>query len=1259
MNGIKRKVISYFIALLMILTTMPTSLFAASSGGAITTELRMSILSDTHLYSSTLGTTGNAFNNYINNDRKMIKESEQILDSALTTIQADPSDVVLITGDLTKDGEKFNHQLMAEKLQALEDAGKKVYVINGNHDISNADAYSYNGDDKTRVDTISPSDFKTIYKNFGYDEAIAQDSSSLSYVVEPIPGYRIIAIDSCVYNGDASNPHQETRGEIKASTLAWAKAQIKEARVQGKQIVGMMHHGLVPHVSIQPTMFSEYLISGFKDISNQLVDSGLAVIFTGHFHSQDISVAVSPAGNKIYDIETGSTVTYPVPIRNVVLSGNTLQVTSQKVGTVSGISNFDTYANDFLIQGLKQQVPGMLAGALHKDLATANYLAQTEITTGTTLDVFLSNCMAKHYVGDETLGAYAGIINYLTTTTDSTYQMLGGVAMALATDSGGDIGSPQPVADNNATITIDPVISPAAAKTITIIHTNDTHGRVFPDANNKDMIGIDKIAAFHKNTPHSILVDAGDTIHGLPIANITQGKNIIELLSLAGYDVMVPGNHDFNYGSAKLKEYAEDPGTTFDIISANIANKADGSAFLPGTTIKEVDGIKVGFFGLTTTDTETATNPVNVETLEFKNYVISAQMAIDELRANGAEVIVAVAHASRPAMKGFAHNLRNDIDVIIDAHDHVNTSETVEGILIASAGQYEESIGQVVLNFDNNGALIDKSEQRIDRYLDKDKKIENEQIKNLVPDPIVKARATEMMAAINVLFSQKVAVSDVSLSSARGDEKTKGVRNAEMPLGNLVADAMRAILKTDVAITNGGGLRANIEKGDVTKGHLNSVLPFGNFGVVKEVTPAALKEILENGLKSTPTPLGAFPQVSGMKVVYNPQATAGSRVTSITIGNKVLNLNDITTKYTLATNDFMANGGDNYTAIKVLNKLSEGDSLDVIFENYVTNVLGGKITAENAKLEGRILGVIPSSDSSSGSGSNSGTTTNTPVATTAQTEKETTVKKAQEAVQKLSSADKKEVIKKLEEYLPYTLPAGRSLTADQLQKLTNNKFTKEDLETMLKNPEILKTLGIDMTRYSTAVVLKPIENLSFRDVKASHWANESIKRAAALGLAAGLPDGSFVPSAPLKVADTFTFLDRVLLINNMTESKLPRSTVESYIKDKESWAFKSMASIGSKLSENTLKIVSGFKDQPLTREVFAQVLFELLKDKIKAVKEVPAFTDIQNSPYQEAINYCVSVGLLNGTTNQTLSPQKPLTRAELMVILIRIDELMK
>lgn len=432
--------------------------------------LEIAVISDTHLYDAELGVTGAAFEAYLESDRKMIAESEQIVDEALKRIGESDAEVVLIAGDLTKDGEAQNHRLLAGKLSALEAKGKRIFIINGNHDISNPLAVRFNENGTVeRVETVDRADFREIYRDFGYGEAVASDKSSLSYAVDLNEDYRLIAIDSCKYNDDKLNPMQWTEGELKGSTMSWIKEQLAQAIKDGKRPIGMMHHGLVPHVAIQPQFFPEYLIDNYDSVARELADAGLNLVFTGHFHSQDVSVLKTEAGSDVYDVETGSLLTAPVPIRYVTLSGSEVSYTSQIIDSVKGLEDkgdFQTFAREFLMSGLEAMVPGMIAQATGMDEAAAEELANQEIPgAGMTVKKFLSTCMSLHYLGDEEknplrpqLALIAGI---LSGSGQPLFQLLGQSAHALITDMGGaNTGSDIVVGDNEAKFTLSALPEP-------------------------------------------------------------------------------------------------------------------------------------------------------------------------------------------------------------------------------------------------------------------------------------------------------------------------------------------------------------------------------------------------------------------------------------------------------------------------------------------------------------------------------------------------------------------------------------------------------------------------------------------------------------------------------------------------------------------------------------------------------------------------------------------------------------------------------
>lgn len=449
--------------------------------------LNVAVISDCHVYDGDeLGKTGAAFQAYLMGDRKMLVESTFILSEAIDRILESNADYVLIPGDLTKDGETLNHTALARELSRLEAAGKQVFIINGNHDLSNAHAVSFDGESTSAVSTVDRAAFQATYAAFGYDQAVAKDPNSLSYAADLGDSYRLIAMDACIYNNDPANPQQKTAGKFQESTLRWVLNQIEAAIKSGKRPIGMMHHGLVAHTDIQPTFFPEYLVADYETVARQLANAGMNLVFTGHFHSQDAATYTDPVtGKNLVDIETGSLVTYPSPIRYVALSRENVNSTvsvsyeSTFIDSVAGLTadylsdaalsdifaanGFTYYAYAYLMKGLEGQVPGMLAAAMQTQFPTmdpaslaalATRLSGTEIPNsgGMTLGRFLATCMSLHYTGDENQNpAHSALMAIVTALNGDTplltiqgvepstvitlQKLLGSVAYALITDT--------------------------------------------------------------------------------------------------------------------------------------------------------------------------------------------------------------------------------------------------------------------------------------------------------------------------------------------------------------------------------------------------------------------------------------------------------------------------------------------------------------------------------------------------------------------------------------------------------------------------------------------------------------------------------------------------------------------------------------------------------------------------------------------------------------------------------------------------------
>lgn len=446
---------------------------------------------------------------------------------------------------------------------------------------------------------------------------------------------------------------------------------------------------------------------------------------------------------------------------------------------------------------------------------------------------------------------------------------------------------------------------PAAASaaqgetTITIVHVNDVHSRVEQtDAN----IGYAKLAAFVKQlkaeNPNTLLLDAGDSLHGQTIANLERGGSIVRMMNAVGFDAMATGNHDYNYGYGRLLELAGE--ASFPVLAANVY-KPDGTRLLEPYVVLDAGGVRVAVFGLATPETTYKTHPDNVAGLTFADPVEEAKRVVAELEGK-ADAVIALAHlgldeASADTSRKLAEEVPG-IDLIVDGHSHTALPEGLEagGTLIVQAGEYGGHVGVVELTVGPAGVKARNA-----------RLIPAEETTGIEPDPGVLAVIEEVKANQEPLLSEIVGKSLVDLDGER-----EHVRAGETNLGNLIADAMLFETGADVALTNGGGIRASIPAGDITKGQVITVLPFGNYIQTKEVTGAHLLAALEHGVSAYPEPLGGFPHVAGMTFKIDPGKPAGERVYDVRVDGKPLDLQAV---YTLATNDFLAAGGDQYAML--------------------------------------------------------------------------------------------------------------------------------------------------------------------------------------------------------------------------------------------------------------------------------------------------------------------------------------------------------
>ncbi len=355
-------------------------------------EYKIAILTDIHVYESSLGVTGTAFETAVGRDRKMIAESNAIFESALNSIKKSEQEMLFITGDLTKDGEKLSHLKVAEMLKEFEKTGKKVYVIPGNHDINNFLASGYSGENKIPTEKVTAEEFRTIYADFGYNEAIASDPNSLTYICEPQDGLWVVGIDACKYQENT-----ETRtlvgGRITSESLNWITQKVKEGKSKGKKIVILMHHGLLEHFPGMKAVFADFIIDDYELIRSKFIESGVNLVFTGHHHAQDIAV-YSDGKNTIFDCQTGASLSYPCSYRYVNISQNDI-VNIQSYRVLS--ANYDTKGKDFQEYAylfLKEGVPEIA------NYYITQYLGLTQ-EQSQVLEPIVAQTLIDYYIGDE------------------------------------------------------------------------------------------------------------------------------------------------------------------------------------------------------------------------------------------------------------------------------------------------------------------------------------------------------------------------------------------------------------------------------------------------------------------------------------------------------------------------------------------------------------------------------------------------------------------------------------------------------------------------------------------------------------------------------------------------------------------------------------------------------------------------------------------------------------------------------------------
>ncbi|MFP4668219.1 MAG: metallophosphoesterase family protein [Desulfobacterales bacterium] len=311
------------------------------------------VMADPHYYHPSLGTSGPDFEAYMEGDRKMLTLSDEILDSAISKIRREKADFILICGDTTKDGEKINHLRFAEKIRDLHSSAK-IYVVPGNHDVANGVACRYTPEGTEPVENVSPEEFREIYSDFGYSGALQSDPSSLSYVAEPVEGLWVLALDSCLWRENEPGRHPVTDGRFSEDSLTWIEDILIKAKKKEKAVIAFMHHGLMEHYPANEKYYGEYVVDNSDTVTRLLAGYGVRLVFTGHFHAQDITAKQTkqPEG-RIFDIETGSLITYPCPYRKASISDDGVcTIESRFIESIDSMeTGFRDHARQFAFKG--------------------------------------------------------------------------------------------------------------------------------------------------------------------------------------------------------------------------------------------------------------------------------------------------------------------------------------------------------------------------------------------------------------------------------------------------------------------------------------------------------------------------------------------------------------------------------------------------------------------------------------------------------------------------------------------------------------------------------------------------------------------------------------------------------------------------------------------------------------------------------------------------------------------------------------------
>ena len=482
---------------------------------------------------------------------------------------------------------------------------------------------------------------------------------------------------------------------------------------------------------------------------------------------------------------------------------------------------------------------------------------------------------------------------------------------------------------------------------VRVLYMNDFHGfaeSYKPYGSNESVGGIAYLAfaadTLRKEKP-SLFLAAGDMIQGNNWANLFQGKSVIELMNRMKFDAMTLGNHEFDFGQEALVERARE--ATFPFLAANV----EGLPFVSPYTIKTVEGIRIAVIGIISDETPVLTHPKNVKGLKFLSPSKTTDKYVKELRS-GADVIIVLSHMGYQADMMLADRVK-DVDVIVGGHSHTDLERATQigKTIIVQAWEHARALGVLDLKLEN---------KKIVGFTDRLVDIKPGQMKK---DSAVSAIVDKYTEKVDKLVHEVVGETKVELDG----ENTRG---RETNLGDLVADVVRQKSGAMIAVLNGGSIRAGIKKGRIKLEDIYTALPFDNYIVAFSITGNQIRDILEHALSSIDRGGGSFPQVSGVTFTFSHTPGGPVNVKDILVGGAPLEPDKL---YTVATNDFIAAGGDGYTFFKDVLRSSreystEGGSVKgegVVYSDpgtWVRDAVVDYIKARKVispKVEGRIV----------------------------------------------------------------------------------------------------------------------------------------------------------------------------------------------------------------------------------------------------------------------------------------------------------------